>query len=258
MTDKEQRSHRSVDAFHRGRFEVIQSKCGHRAGLDALLLAATAVEDGVRYADFGAGAGVVGFAIASRLRNAKVTLIERDTVSILDAVDTLELPINAGLKPRVQVLNADVLHRGAEREASGLRPGSFEHVVANPPFQLAGRGRPSPNARRAAAHAMTVGLLADWSRTAAATLVPRGTLTMILRPENLPDLIEAWSGRFSGPTVVPIHTSEKEPASRILVRGTAGMRGPFQLLPALLIRDGGAQTELAELLTDGEATIQFG
>ncbi|TIW14778.1 MAG: methyltransferase, partial [Mesorhizobium sp.] len=49
----------TVDAFHRGRFWLVQpSQGGHRAGMDAMMLAA-AVPSGFsgRLADFGAGAG---------------------------------------------------------------------------------------------------------------------------------------------------------------------------------------------------------
>ena len=68
----------TVDAFHRGRFFLVQPKgAGHRAGVDAMLLGAS-VPSGFsgRLADFGAGAGAAGLAVAARCPGAAVTLVE--------------------------------------------------------------------------------------------------------------------------------------------------------------------------------------
>ena len=68
----------TVDAFHRGGFWLVQPKgTGHRAGMDAMTLAA-AVPSGFagRLADFGAGAGAAGLAVASRCPGATVVLAE--------------------------------------------------------------------------------------------------------------------------------------------------------------------------------------
>ena len=64
----------TVDAFHRGRFHVVQPKgIGHRSGVDAMLLASLVDADGpVSVVDFGAGAGAAGLAVASRLSQATV------------------------------------------------------------------------------------------------------------------------------------------------------------------------------------------
>jgi tRNA1(Val) A37 N6-methylase TrmN6 len=69
----------SIDGFHRGRFHVAQPLGqGHRSGMDAMLLASlVADERQIRVADLGAGAGAAGMAVASRLDNATVTLVER-------------------------------------------------------------------------------------------------------------------------------------------------------------------------------------
>ena len=68
----------TVDAFHRGNFWLVQPKgAGHRAGMDAMMLAA-AVPSGFagRLADFGAGAGAAGLAVASRCPGARIVLVE--------------------------------------------------------------------------------------------------------------------------------------------------------------------------------------
>ena len=67
----------TIDAFHRGRFFVVQPACsGHRAGMDAMMLAA-AVPAGFagRLADLGAGAGAAGLAVLSRCSRAQAVLV---------------------------------------------------------------------------------------------------------------------------------------------------------------------------------------
>jgi hypothetical protein len=75
----------TCDAFLGGALQVRQPKAGYRAGLDAVLLAASCCQFDagvVRVLDCGAGVGVVGLSVARRLRNAHVTLIERWCVLI--------------------------------------------------------------------------------------------------------------------------------------------------------------------------------
>jgi len=56
------------DAFLGGQLRLRQPKSGHRAGHDAILLAAaTSVRPGARVVEFGAGVGAAGLALARRV-----------------------------------------------------------------------------------------------------------------------------------------------------------------------------------------------
>ncbi|MEN3386254.1 MAG: hypothetical protein V7608_6298, partial [Hyphomicrobiales bacterium] len=58
-----------------------QPKSGHRAGHDAMLLAAaTSARAGDRVVDFGAGVGAAGLALATRISGLRIVLIEIDEV----------------------------------------------------------------------------------------------------------------------------------------------------------------------------------
>ena len=58
----------SEDDFLGGKLRLKQPKRGHRAGHDAVLLAAaTPAKPGERVVDLGAGVGVAGLAVASRV-----------------------------------------------------------------------------------------------------------------------------------------------------------------------------------------------
>src|SRR3954454_12275049 len=69
------------DRFLGGRLRLRQPKSGHRAGHDAMLLAAaTAARAGDRVVDFGAGVGAAGLALAARIPGIRLVLVEIDDV----------------------------------------------------------------------------------------------------------------------------------------------------------------------------------
>src|SRR5215471_21542302 len=95
------------DAFLGGALRLRQPKSGHRAGHDAMLLAAaTAVRPGDRVVEFGAGVGAAGLALAKRATGrVALTLVEidpqlarlaRDNAAANDlAADVLVLDVTA-------------------------------------------------------------------------------------------------------------------------------------------------------------------
>src|SRR6478735_7007700 len=69
------------DAFLGGRLRLRQPRSGHRAGHDAMLLAAaTPARSGDRVVDFGAGVGAAGLAVAKRVAGIQLVLAEIDEV----------------------------------------------------------------------------------------------------------------------------------------------------------------------------------
>src|ERR1700751_3698276 len=67
------------DAFLGGKLRLRQPKSGHRAGHDAMLLAAaTPARSGDRVVDLGAGVGAAGLAVARRVAGIKLALVEID------------------------------------------------------------------------------------------------------------------------------------------------------------------------------------
>ena len=69
----------SIDEFLGGAVEAVQKRSGHhRAGLEAVLLGASLSADFSGLAlDLGAGAGVAGFCLAARARNALTTAMRK-------------------------------------------------------------------------------------------------------------------------------------------------------------------------------------
>lgn len=247
----------SIDAFHRGRFFLAQPReRGHRAGMDAMMLAAAVPSTFAgRIADFGAGAGAAGLAVASRCAAASVVLVERAPEMAAFARRSLALPENAAIAQRVSVLAADVTLTGKRRVAAGLADGSFDFVVMNPPFN-AHHDRATPDELKREAHVMDADLFAAWIRSAAAVVRPRGGLAAIARPTSLRAMLDAMEGRFGKAEIVAVHPRAGEAAIRIIVRALRASRAPLSIRPPLVLHDDGDLfSARADAINNGRASL---
>jgi tRNA1(Val) A37 N6-methylase TrmN6 len=240
----------TVDAFLGGRVEAVQPARGHhRAGLEAVLLAASVPADtkGI-VVDLGAGAGVAGLCIAAKCDGASVVLVERDEIVVECAHASLCRQANSSFADRVRVVKTDIAVR------HGLPVGQAEAIVFNPPFYRAGTASASPAPSRSRAHMLEEGDLDLWFRAAAALGARQATATIIFRADGLDLVLAAAAGRFGGLEILPIAPRADQPALRILVRGTKGSRAPLRLLPALILHNqsgAGFRPDVDALLRDG-------
>ena len=237
----------SIDAFHRGRFFLAQPlRGGHRAGMDAMMLAAAVPSsfDGL-VADLGAGAGGAGLAVLARCSQARALLVEREPAMAEFARRTLCLDANAEVAARASLLVADVALAGRARADAGLADRSVDFAIMNPPFNEA-RDRQTPDRLRNAAHVMEAGLLERWIRTAAAIVRPAGSVALIARPQSLADILAAMPGRFGGLEIRPIHPRPDAAAIRVVVRGRRGSRKALTLAAPLFLHEAGGNRFSAE------------
>jgi tRNA1(Val) A37 N6-methylase TrmN6 len=241
------------DAFLGGRLHLLQPKSGYRAGLDAVLLAAAVpAEEGgrARVLDAGAGVGAAGLAVAVRVPDAHVVLVE-----LVSGLATLarENVARNGLSARVRVIEADICAPAASLSALGLEPQSFDHVLANPPYLEEGRGRRPLDPMKASAQVMAAGSLERWVRFLAHMAAPGGTVTLVHRAEALGELLAALRGRFGALSILPIHPRKGAPAHRVLVSGRKGSRATLRLQPGLVLHGNGNRflPEVEAILRDG-------
>ena len=226
------------DQFLGGRLAALQPARGHhRAGLDAILLAALFSQAARGAAvDLGAGVGTAGFALAARAPAAAVTLAEREQDLVALAREALTDPANRLFAARIHIVAVDLLD-GAARRAAGLEPGSFDHALMNPPYYAGGSVRASPKDARARAHVLDESGLDGWFRAAAALVAPGGSLAAILPASRLGDLIDGAGGRFGALAILPVAARPHEAAIRLLCRGIKGSRAPTSLLPPLVLHE---------------------
>jgi tRNA1(Val) A37 N6-methylase TrmN6 len=236
-----------------GGVRVLQPKDGLRAGLDAIMLAASIpARSGEAVLDAGAGVGVVGLAVARRRAGVRVTLVERETGLV--ELARLNIARNAFAND-VNATCADLLQPLASLAVHGLLPGSFDHVVANPPYYDADRVRASPRGLKAGASAFGAGDLDRWLRFLAAMAKPDGRLSLVHRAEALADIMDAIGARFGAVTIFPLFARAGQPASRIVVQGVKGSRAPLRLLSGLVLHTdaGGFTAEADAILRSGGA-----
>lgn len=227
----------SEDAFLGGRLQIKQPVRGHRAGIDAVMLAASApidMGDGSRFLDAGCGSGVVGLCVASR--STKTGVVGVDIEPRLVALANQNARQN-GLAARATFISGDVSAPLADLRDLGLVENSFDHVLANPPFHDARRNRSSPVALRREASSMAPGELERWLRLFAAVTKPSGSVTLVHRADALSALLTVMSGRFGGITIFPLFPRDGAPAKRLLIRGTKGSRAPLVLAHGLVLHD---------------------
>ncbi|WP_185985196.1 methyltransferase [Aureimonas mangrovi] len=248
-----------ADRFHRGRFTLIQPAVGgYRAGLDAMLLAATVAKDMEGTAlDLGAGTGAVGLGAAALAPALRVVLAERDEACAAALARTLSLAGNADFAARSRVARLDVLAGRAAREAAGLADGGFDLVLTNPPFYPANhRVSPDPR-RRAALNVEGPDFLLRWLRVAAALVAPRGRLHAIVRPADLPTVFTALENRLGALSILPVHTRPGA-ATRLLVGARRGSRAAPSILRAVvLFGPDGSANELSGEIGDGAAHLSL-
>ena len=198
--------------------------------------------------DVGCGAGAAALCLAARLPQCRVVGVDlqRDLVRL--AGDNAALN---GMAERVSAVVADLL-----RPPPRLSPGSFDHVMANPPYIEQGRGTPAADLAKAMATIEGEARLADWVRFALAMVKGRGTVTFVHRADRIDALLGQLAGRAGDITVFPLWPAAGRPASRILVRATKQVGAPARLLPGLILHEAdGRFSDAAEAVLRGGAAL---
>jgi tRNA1(Val) A37 N6-methylase TrmN6 len=240
------------DAVLGGRLRLKQKRKGHRVGHDAILLAAaTEATPGDRVADLGSGVGAAGLAVAVRVPDVNVVLVEIDPEISAIAAENI---VRNGFAEHVRAVTLDVSEHPDVFAAAELELDSFDRVLMNPPFNDAARLNISPDADRRTAHVAPHDLLVQWVDAALRLLHSAGTLTMIWRADGLTDVLAALEPAFGGIAVLPVHGREGQPAIRVIVRATKGARAPLAIMPGLLLNDaaGKPTAEAEEILRDAQ------
>lgn len=236
----------TYDRFLGGAVTVVQPARGYRAGMDAVMLAASlSAKHGESLAEAGSGAGAALFCAAHRLSGCHFTGFERDG----DAIRLAQQGISAnGIAEQVDIRTHDV----------GERPSALENVYdqsfSNPPFF-------DPDAIRAPAPGKQAAFLADTPLKAWVLFIhhitkPGGRMTMIHRAAALADLLELLNPRAGEIEVLPIRPTTGAAASRVLVRARKGLRrGPVTLYDGVVLHEtaGGPYTSRAQACFTGGA-----
>jgi tRNA1(Val) A37 N6-methylase TrmN6 len=232
-----------------GRVRLVQPAAGYRVAIDPVLLAAAVpARKGERVLDIGTGSGAAALCLAARVEGCRVLGLERDGTLARLARESVRL--NA-FDDSVEIVSGDLAHPPAV-----LAAGSFDRVMANPPFLEAGTAERRGSRARAAAHVEGAEGLDSWVAFALRMARPAGTATFIYRADRLDDLLAALHGQWGGIVVCPLWPKRGRPAKRVIVQAVRGSRAPLILTPGLVLHaKSGAYTRDADAILSGGSAL---
>jgi tRNA1(Val) A37 N6-methylase TrmN6 len=218
----------TYDRFLGGAVTVVQPARGYRAGMDAVLLAASlSAKQGESLAEAGSGAGAVLLCATHRLDGCHFTGFERDAAAIGLAVQGIAAN---GFAYRADIRTHDIAERPSALE------NVYDQAFSNPPFF-------DPAAVRAPAPGKEGAYLAEtplksWILFLHHVTKPGGRITLIHRAAALADLLELLNPRTGEIEVLPIRPTPGASAGRVLIRARKGLRrGPVTLYDGLALHD---------------------
>lgn len=238
---------RTIDSILGGALTIVQPACGYRFAIDSILLGRFArPRRRARVLELGAGCGVVSIMIAALYQPAEVIAIELQPQ--LAAMIAHNAALNGNLA--VTAICGDL-----RRQIPGLTPGSFDYVIANPPYRAERRGRESPNPERRAARSGDGTTLTAFVAATARYANAGGQVAMVFTASRTPELIAELKYNSLEPKRIRfVHSRASEKATVVLIeaRKAGGIEAIIE--PPLFIYDssGSYSDEVRAMLTSVE------
>lgn len=232
----------SDDALLDGRVRLSQPTSGYRAAIDPVFLAASVpAEAGQSVLDVGCGVGAAALCLAARVPGCRISGIEVQAPLAALARDNAA---RNGLAGRIVIVTGNLMDPPPR-----LAPGSFHHVMTNPPFLPGDRADLPPDAGKALAHVESTADLAAWMRFCVNMLRPKGTLTVVHRADRLDELLAVLRGKVGGIAVIPLWPKAGRPAKRLILRARKGVAAPLELTAGMVLHAAdGAYTPAADAI----------
>lgn len=139
-------------------------------------------------------------------------------------------------------LTGTIISGDIARPPALLKAHAADHVIANPPYFDPSERNSADDAGRELGLAGPVPLAA-WVALGAKRLKPRGTLTVVLRVERMPELIEALSKFLGSLEIWPLAPRATRAPRLFFARARKGGRAAFRLHAPLVVHDGASHLE---------------
>jgi len=232
------------DALMGGRILLRQPAEGYRAAIDPLFLAAAVpAQDDHTVLDVGSGVGTASLCLGWRVPGCKVIGLEPQAELVALARENISIN---GMSGRVQTVIGSI-----QAPPPRLAPGSFHHVMTNPPYHRG--GTLSPHAGKAQANTESEVDIAAWMRMCVTMLRPKGTLVVVHRADRLDELLAALHGRVGEVIIFPLWPKRGRAAKRVLLRARKSVNSPLTLHPGLVLHE-----EDGSYSADADAVLRLG
>ncbi len=227
-----------------GKVPLLQPLKGYVPGLDAVMLAAffPKLAQGTAL-DLGCGSGAV-MLCRKWFQGNTGSLLGMEYQMEMAALAQENIKLNQ--TQQAYIFCADV-------GQLPLQGHSVDHVMTNPPYFKAGSGSASPDLqKRVSFHGEKVGL-PEWLQISCHILKPQGTLTCILKGDQLQEAL-ANLPHMGGIQIFPLYPRAGEPAKRVLLSAKKGVRSPLIHLSGLVLhaRDGEYTPQAKKILLGQE------
>jgi tRNA1Val (adenine37-N6)-methyltransferase len=235
----------TFDTILGGALSIVQPFSGYRFSIDSILLGRFArPRSRDRVLELGAGCGVISIMLAAFYHPREVVALELQPE--LAAMTARNAATN-GLTMIMSVC-ADL----RARKLDGLRPASFDYIVANPPYRAPRTGRESPNASRRLARGAGGAGLSDFIAAANRYGTHGAKIAMVFTAARSAELIAELKARSLEPKRIRlVHPRIDLPATTILVEARKGGGVEAEIEPPLILyaRAGVYSNEAREMLS---------
>lgn len=216
----------SLDDFLGGQLRLLQPIEGYRISMDSILLAAAIpARKGDSVFEPGIGTGGVSLSLAERVAGVKVTGL--DVQPEMLKIAEMNGHLNT-LSSNLTLIEGDV-----SDPPEALKPGSFDHVVVNPPYLVPGSAFRPPSESKGLAHMDSSASLKDWMNICVNMARHKGTITIVHRTDMLHHIIARIARSVGDLTLLPLQPRPDQPAKRFILQGRKGTHGGMSILPAL-------------------------
>ena len=225
-----------------GVVQIAQPAKGHRFTLDSILLADFCrIKPQERVLEPGAGTGVISLLLAKKHPRSFFTAVEvQPQLADLCGRNI----IDNSLEGRTTVIAQDL-----RRLSRTLALGSYNVIVANPPYIKEGTGRSSTNAIRNIArhdHAASLGSWLNLHRF----LKNRGRYCLVFPAARLAELVALMKRRKLEPKRLRlVHPYHDKPAALVLIEAVKSAGTGLEVLPPLIVHgaDGSCTLEMTAI-----------
>lgn len=200
-------------------------------GMDAVLLSGfAAIKPEEKVIDLGTGTGILPILLEAKTKGEHFTGLELQSGSADMARRSVAINNRS---EKISIVCGDI------REASGIfGKASFNVVVSNPPYMIAGHGGVNPSDAKAIARHEIECTMEDLIRATKELLVPNGRCYYVHRPFRLVELLCGMRNAGLEPKRLRmVHPYIDREPSMVLVEGRRGAKSGITVMEPLVIYD---------------------